>query len=247
MALLLVAGTASCGSDLEIGDVAVLESLPHDSLAYTQGLLLHEGFLLESTGRYGESDLRRVDPETGEVLAIVSLASEYFGEGLARVDSTLVQLTWREGVVLIYDLETLDLKQSIEIGMHGWGLCYDGESLFMTSGGSILFRRDPTSLDVVESIQITLDGSPLSEVNELECVGDHIYGNVYQSNLLVKIEKETGRVVAQYDASRLVPVEIRGLVDAVLNGIAYEPGTDSFYLTGKLWPTMYRVRLLPPG
>ena len=208
---------------------------------------MHEGFFLESTGRYGESDLRRVDPETGAVLAKVDLADEYFGEGLARVGETLVQLTWREEVVLIYDLETLELEQSIEIGMHGWGLCYDGESLFMTSGGSILFRLDPTSLDIVESIQITLDGSPLSEVNELECVGDYIYGNVYQSNLLVKIGKETGEVVAQFDASRLVPTEVRGLVDAVLNGIAYEPETDSFYLTGKLWPTMYRVRLLPPG
>lgn len=236
----------ACASGVETGTVEILETFPHDSTAYTQGLLFHDGFLYESTGKYGSSELRRVDPRTGEVVEAVPLDEEFFGEGLARVEDRLVQLTWKEGAAFVYDLATLERERTVDVDTHGWGLCYDGESLYLTSGGSILFRRDPETLEAVGSVQITMDGSPISEVNELECVGEHIYANVFQSTLVVKIDKGTGEVVERFEAAGLVPGPLRGDVEAVLNGIAYDPGSESFYLTGKLWPATFRVRFVSP-
>lgn len=237
---------AACESGVPSGRVEVLDTLPHDTSAYTQGLVLRDGALYESTGRYGSSELRRVDPRSGDVLEVVRLSEDYFGEGLAAVDDRLIQLTWREGVALVYDRETLSAEDTVEVSTNGWGLCYDGEALYMTTGSSILFVRDPVTLERTGEIQIVRDGRSLREVNELECVGDHVYGNVYRSESIVQIDKATGRVVAEFDASRLVPPGVRDSPDAVLNGIAYDESSDSFYLTGKLWPVMYRVRLVPP-
>lgn len=250
LALSAVAGlfAASCEPAMPVGSVEVLETLSHDTSAYTQGLVFQDGVLYESTGRYGASTVRRVDPATGEVLARVPLPEEYFGEGLAAVDGRLVQLTWQEGVALVYDRETLALEDSVSVPTHGWGLCFDGESLYMTTGSSILYRRDPETLMETGSVQITRGGASLARVNELECVGEHIYANVYQSTDILQIHKGTGEVVAEFDAASLVPAGVaRGDPDRVLNGIAYDPASESFYLTGKLWPVMYRVRLVDEG
>lgn len=241
MAAVFAAG--ACQSGVAQGRIEILDTLPHDTAAYTQGLVFHDGALYESTGRYGGSTVRRLDPGTGQVLAVDSLAEDYFGEGLAAVDGRLIQLTWRENVALIYDPNPLALRDSVEVSTHGWGLCHDGESLFMTTGNSLLYQRDPGTLEVEGQLQITRDGAPLWEVNELECVGEWIYANVYRSDTIVRIDKETAEVVEEFDAGHLVPPELRGSDDAVLNGIAFDPETDTFYLTGKLWPVMYRVRL----
>lgn len=243
-ALLVVLGTAvSCDPGVPAGEIRVLETLPHDSTAYTQGLVFHGGFLYESTGRYGQSTVRRVDPASGEVLARTPLDEAYFGEGLAVVGDVLVQLTWQENVAFVWDLETLELRDSVAVEGRGWGACYDGEALYTTSGGSILTRRDPSSLEPLEEIQVVRDGSPLWQINELECVGDAIYANIFQSDDIVRIDSSTGRVEVVFQAAGLVPAAFRGSPEAVLNGIAYDEATDSFYLTGKLWPVMYRVRL----
>lgn len=223
----------------------MLETLPHDTSAYTQGLVLHEGALYESTGRYGSSTLRRLDPATGEVLDRVELDDRYFGEGLAAAGDRLVQLTWQENVVLFYDVATLERVDSVAVEGRGWGLCFDGEALYMTSGGSILSIRDPVSLEVRGDVQVVRGGVPLWEVNELECVGEAIYANVYQSDVIVQIDKATGEVRREYDAAALVPGPLRGSPDAVLNGIAWDEESGTFLITGKLWPVMYRVRLTP--
>lgn len=237
---------AACGPGVPSGEIEVLETLPHDSMAYTQGLVLHDGVLYESTGRYGSSTVRRVDPGSGEVLARTPLGGEHFGEGLAVVEDRLVQLTWQEDVAFVYDLETLAPRDTVAVEGRGWGLCYDGDVLFSTSGGSIMTRRDPSSLEELGQVQIVRDGVPLWEVNELECVGDVIYANIFQSDDIVRIDKATGEVVAVFDAAGLVPGPLRGSAEAVLNGIAYDEASDTFYLTGKLWPVMYRVRLVAP-
>lgn len=236
-----------CDDGPAVGSVEVLETLPHDTAAYTQGLVLYQGHLYESTGRYGSSSLRRIDPATGEVQARIPLSEELFGEGLAVVDGRLVQLTWREGVALIYDPATLDVRDTLELPGDGWGLCYDGTSLYQTDGSSILWIRDPGTLEARDQLQVRQDGALLQQVNELECVGDHILANVFQSDEIVRIDKLSGEVVARYDASALVPEIHRGSPEAVLNGIAWDPDTDSYYLTGKLWPVLYRVRLVPAG
>ena len=235
---------AGCGTQAEGQGIEVLRTFPHDPTAYTQGLVFHDGKLYESTGRYGGSTLRELDPATGAILRSVSLPSTHFGEGLALVGQRLVQITWREAEALVYDLATLEEAGRIPYEGEGWGLCYDGETIFMTTGGSLLHLRDPSSFEARGTRPITQEGRALWQVNEIECVGDYIYGNIYLTDRIVKIEKETGRVVAEYDASELIPTGGRPTeYGAVLNGIAYDPAKDVFYLTGKNWSSMFEVRL----
>jgi len=223
----------------------IIRTLPHDPGAYTQGLILHQGRFYESTGQYGSSTVREVDVETGTVLASHSLGEDYFGEGLDRVGDRLIQLTWQTGVAFIYDIATLEPIGTFEYEGHGWGLCHDGTSLFMTNGSADLQRRDPSTFQLLETLRVTLNGAPVFQINELECVGDEIYANVFMSHRIVRIDKATGVVTADIDASGLVPQGGRPLdAGAVLNGIAWDPESETFYLTGKLWPTMFQVRFV---
>lgn len=223
----------------------VIRTLPHDPGAYTQGLLLYGERFYESTGQYGSSTVREVDIETGRVIASHALTEEYFGEGLARVGDRLIQLTWQTGVAFTYDVASLSPVGSYEYEGHGWGLCHDGTSLYMTNGSADLQRRDPATFELLETLQVRLDGAPVFQINELECVGDDIYANVFMSNRIVRVDKATGVVTAEIDAAGLVPEGGRPLdAGAVLNGIAWDPATDTFYLTGKLWPTMFQVRFV---
>jgi len=223
----------------------VIRTVPHDPGAYTQGLILQGNRFYESTGQYGSSTIREVEVETGRVVVSRPLGEEYFGEGLARVGDRLIQLTWQEGVAFIYDLATLSPVGSMEYEGHGWGLCYDGTFLYMTNGSADLQRRDPETFQLLETLQVRLDGAPVFQVNELECVGDDIYANVFMSNRIVRVDKATGVVTAEIDATGLVPEGGRPLdAGAVLNGIAWDPASDTFYLTGKLWPTMFQVRFV---
>ena len=242
LALCALAGCAS--SAVPSIDYEILGTFPHDPAAYTQGLLFHDGQLFESTGRYGESSVRRVDVPTGEVQARVAVDSALFGEGLARVDSELVQLTWKAGRALIYDIETFDVVREFTYEGDGWGICYDGEALWMSDGSSALERRDPQTFAVTATVEVTRAGSSQRRLNELECVGGWIYANVYQSDIIVRIDKTTGEVLGEIDLSS-VPLSARkpGDIDAVLNGIAYVPETDVFLVTGKLWPKLLALRL----
>lgn len=237
-----VSGCQGAGGTI---DYEIVGSFPHDTTAYTQGLLYHGQHLYESTGRYGESTLRRVDPATGQVLAAVPLDSTYFGEGLARVGDTLVQLTWKEGVALRYRLDTLELMGEHEFAGEGWGLCFDGEALYMSDGTAVLKRRDPGSFEVVEEITVSDGGFPVRQLNELECVGDWIYANVYLTDRIVRIDKQTGAVVGTLNAVGLsVPGGRPSDPGAVLNGIAYIEETDVLLVTGKLWANVLALRLL---
>jgi glutaminyl-peptide cyclotransferase len=221
----------------------MIRKLPHDPGAFTQGLLVSEGRFYESTGLKGRSSLREVDRESGEVLRIVSLPAEYFGEGLAMVDDRLIQLTWQSGVAFVYDRQTLVRQGTFAYAGEGWGLCYDGESLYMSDGSATLFRRDPKTFAVLSTSQVMLNGVPVRKLNELECVGTHVYANIFLTNRIVKINKKSGRVVAEIDASALTAMSGRPAnPEAVLNGIAYEPESDTFYLTGKFWPAIFQVR-----
>jgi len=222
----------------------VIASYPHDAQAFTQGLLLEGGYFYESTGLYGRSSLREVVPETGEVLRLLPLPEEYFAEGLALVGDRLIQLTWREGEALVYDRETFEHLDTFSYEGEGWGLCFDGESLYMSDGSDTLYRRDPESFEVTGEVRVTLRGEGVRNLNELECALDHVYANVWQEDRIVKIDKASGRVVEEIDASGLLSADERAQLapDAVLNGIAYNPARDTFYLTGKLWPKVFEVR-----
>ena len=242
--LALCALTGCTSSTVPAIEYEILGTFPHDPAAYTQGLLFHDGHLLESTGRYGESGVRRVDVPTGEIQARVAVDSALFGEGLARVDSELVQLTWKAGRAFVYDAETFEVLREYAYEGEGWGLCYDGESLWMSDGSSALERRDPRTFAVTETVEVTRDGSPQRRLNELECVGDRIYANVYQTDIIVRIDKATGEVLGEIDLSS-VPLSARrpGDPEAVLNGIAYVPETGVFLVTGKLWPNLLALRI----
>ncbi len=224
----------------------VLSVRPHDTTAYTQGLLLHDGYLYESTGRHGASTLRKVDPQTGEVLQMIRVPDEYFAEGLALVDDRLIQLTWQSEVAFIYDRETFEQIGTYTYEGEGWGLCTDGRYLYMSDGTPFLDVRDPQTFELIFSGLVTVQGSLVERLNELECVGDYIYANIWQTDYIVQINKYNGVVVAVIDASNLLTEEERAQFDEqeVLNGIAYLPETDTFLITGKHWPKMYEVRFV---
>lgn len=242
--LCLSSVTVQAKSSVEQLGIKILAELPHDPAAFTQGLLLYKGHFYESTGLYGHSSLRKVQPITGEIVAKRTLESGYFGEGLARVGQQLIQLTWREGQALVYDIADLSLQQEFHYQGEGWGLCFDGEQLWMSDGSSVLQQRNPQDFSPHGQLSVTLNGQPLNLLNELACVGEHIYANIWHDSRLVRINKTTGRVEAEIDASALVAASERGRdSEAVLNGIAYDEQEKVFYLTGKLWPKMFKVQL----
>ena len=174
------------------------------------------------------------------------LSEEHFGEGLALVGPELVQLTWKSGLAFVYDSETLTLQRTFNYDGEGWGLCFDGEFLFMSDGSDRLLKRDPNTFEVLEEIRVTRNGFSLRRLNELECVGDDIYANVYQTNSIARIEKLTGKVTAEIDGFGLSLASERGSdPEAVLNGIAFDPGSGSFYVTGKLWSNLFEIQI--PG
>lgn len=229
----------------------IINTYPHDTDAFTQGLLLYDGFLYESTGLYGESDLRRVDLVTGEALEIIPLSDEFFAEGLALIDDRFIQLTWREGTAFVYDRDTLELLGAFRYNNEGWGLCYDGDLLYHSDGSSFITVRDPETFAEVRRFEVTIDGVPVVRLNELECVGDHIYSNVWQTTRILRINKATGAVSALIDGQALedaaraaYPDAVLGGTGNVLNGIAYNAEDDTFYVTGKKWPALFEVRFV---
>ena len=221
-------------------EVEVVAEHPHDRGAFTQGLLWADGHLWESTGEYGRSSLREVDPETGTVLRQVDVEPALFGEGLALVGDRLIQLTWRSGLALVYDRSTLGSVGEFIYPGEGWGLAWDGKRLVMSDGSSRLTFRDAKTFEEIGTLRVTLDGDPLGSLNELEAVDGWIYANLWHDDRIVRIDPETGKVRAVIDASGLLsPMERMGT--DVLNGIAYDPRSKTFWITGKLWPSMFQV------
>jgi glutamine cyclotransferase len=226
--------------------VQVVASYPHNPGAFTQGLLLHDGRLYESTGLYGRSSLREVELESGRVLRRFDLPADLFGEGLALVGNRLIQLTWKERRALAFDLPTFSRVGEHAYDTEGWGLCFDGTDLIMSDGSHRLYFRDPETFAVRRQIAVTEAGEPLGGLNELECVGDAVYANVWPTARIVKIRKRNGHVAAVVDGRPLLDaagVAARG-GEAILNGIAYDPLSETFLVTGKLWPKLFRVKFM---
>jgi glutamine cyclotransferase len=221
----------------------ILATVPHDTGAFTQGLIVHDEVIYESTGLYGESTLRQVDLETGEVTRRVELDDTFFGEGLELVDGTLVQLTWQQQTAIVWDAETFSELNRFSYEGEGWGLCADGDVLVLSDGTPTLRFYDPASFELVDEVAVTRDGEPVFALNELECVGGLVFANVWMTTDIVVIDPATGDVVAVVDAASLDEVDDPS-GGAVLNGIAYDETRDVFLLTGKLWPTIYVVRFV---
>jgi len=201
---------------------------------------MHNGWLYESTGLYGHSSLREVDPTTGEVVRQVDLDESLFAEGITVVGETLVMLTWKEGLALVFDIESLSVVANHTYADEGWGLCYDGTHLVMSNGTSELAFRNPEDFSIVSTLLVTDQGGEVSLLNELECVGDRVYANVWGSDSIIAIDKVTGEVRLTIEASILAENESDGYND-VMNGIAYVQEQDAFLITGKNWTSMYLV------
>ncbi len=217
---------------------------PHDPGAFTQGLVWDGGMLYESTGLYGKSSLRRVEPMNGEVLDRRLVDPNLFSEGLALVDGRLLQLTWKAGIVLVYDVATLELIDEYGFNGEGWGLAYDGSRLVMSDGSSRLTIRDLSDFRWRATVNVRLAGRPVNHLNELEFAEGALYANVWGQERIVRMDPDTGVVDAVIDASGLLSRGERARVD-VLNGIAYDPVSKTFWLTGKFWPKMFQVVFVP--
>jgi len=224
--------------------VEVIASYPHDPGAFTQGLLYHDGVLYESTGLEGESTLRRVDLKTGRVLQTVALPPPLFAEGLALAPQGLIQVTWQNDTGFVYDPATLALRRQFKYAGDGWGLCYDGTSLAMTDGSDTLAFRAPDTFAVQRSVRVVMNGTPLRSINELECANRSVYANVWHKDFIVRIDPATGVVLERIDAAGLLTESEAAGAD-VLNGIAYDPADGLFYITGKRWPKLFKVRFVP--
>jgi glutamine cyclotransferase len=241
----LAAGAAAlaCVASADPPDYAVVRSMPHDTAAYTQGLVYAEGRLYESTGRYGRSQVRLVDLLTGRAAQAVSLPDDRFGEGLALLGGTLYQLTWTSGVAYTYDARTLAPRDSFTYAGEGWGLTTDGTSLIMSDGTATLRFLDPHTLALRREVTVRDQGSPLSQLNELEYARGALFANVYRSDWIVRIDPTSGAVVDWIDLAGLLPPGDRTGSTEVLNGIAFDEATGHLLVTGKLWPTLFEIRL----
>jgi len=224
---------------------SVTATYPHDPTAYTQGLVWSDSVLYESTGRNGHSEIRRVDLRTGRVLASRPLAPDRFGEGLALLRGRLYQLTWQSGVAYTYDAATLAPGDSFRYAGEGWGLATDGTSLIMSDGSDSLRVLSPATFGLERVVHVKYNGSPLHKLNELEYVNGELLANVYESNWVLRIDPKTGEVREVIDLADLYPN--RAPTAEVMNGIAVAPDSGQLLLTGKMWPTMFQVRLGAPA
>lgn len=223
----------------------VVNTFPHDIGAFTQGLLYHEGFLYESTGLRGQSTLRKVALETGDVLRRHDLDPQFFGEGLALVDDRLIQLTWTSGIGFVYDLDTFAELGTFTFEPEGWGLTYDGKRLIKSNGTNILRFLDPDTFEVLGEVAVFDGIQPITRLNELAYINGRVYANVFQTNEIVIINPENGAVTGRIDLRGLAPAGVQAFRGDVLNGIAYDAENDRLFVTGKRWPSLFEIRLVP--
>lgn len=223
----------------------ITNEFPHDHTSYTQGLFFKDGVMYESTGQYGTSKVMTVDLQTGKAIKSISLDNSYFGEGITPLDDKIYQITYKEQQAFVYDLDFNKLHTFNYSSGEGWGLTTYGDTLLMTDGSENIYFRDKDSFEVIKTLSVNNHLGPVKNVNELEIIDGYLYANIYQTDLIVKIDLKNGAVVGQLDLSDIWPERNRynGTAD-VLNGIAYLPATDKVYVTGKLWPKLYEIELV---
>jgi glutaminyl-peptide cyclotransferase len=225
-------------------EVEILAQIPHNPMSFTQGLLFHDGYLYESTGLYGGSTLQKLNPQTGDTLIVDSLESSLFGEGISLCDGKIVQITWRESMALIHRLDDLKVVSAWQYPTEGWGLTTDGKRLIMTDGTPYMYFRSLTDFSLQGKITVRLQGQPIQALNELEYVKGTVYANILGEDWILEIDPESGNVTAAIDARSMREKIPEKEPPDPLNGIAFDATTGDFYLTGKLWPAIFRVRFV---
>ena len=246
--LVLVFGhqTAAQGSP-PVDTYRVVKAYPHDTSAYTQGLIYRDGFLYESTGLNGRSTLRKVRLETGEVVQERRVEQAHFAEGLTDWNDQLVQLTWQSNVAFVYELATFAPRRTFNYSGEGWGLTHDGKRFILSDGTSQLRFLDPETFRELGRVTV-MDGQvPVRDLNELEYIRGEIYANVWHTDRIARISPETGRVVRWIDLRGLMSGGYKLDQEAVLNGIAHDPARNRLFVTGKLWPRLFEIEIIPRG
>ena len=223
----------------------MVNTFPHDRKAFTQGLVFIGGHLYESTGERGRSSLRMVELDSGRVLQNAPLKQKYFAEGLTSWGSTLVQLTWLTHIGFVYDRLSFRVLRTFKYDFDGWGLTQDGESLIASDGSTTLRFIDPVSFKETRRIEVTDRGKPVQELNELEYVHGEIYANVWHTDRIARISPVSGHVLGWIDLTGLLPANQHTGPEGVLNGIAYDAEHDRLFVTGKLWPLLFEIRVVP--
>lgn len=224
---------------------AIVSAYPHDTTAFTQGLAYRDGFVYEGTGREGQSSLRKVRLETGEIIQQVNLDPDLFGEGITLLNDKVIQLTWKSEIGFVYDLSGFHLLRRFSYSGEGWGLATDGRELFMSDGTSEIRVLDRETFQEKRRIRVHDGSTPVNQLNELEFVEGQIFANVWHSNRVARISPQTGDVVGWIDLTGLLSPMYRLEPEAVLNGIAYDPVRKRLFVTGKLWPRVFEIRLIP--
>lgn len=226
----------------------IVHVYPHDSEAFTQGLVYHDGFLYEGTGLNGRSSLRKVRLETGEVLEHTDLAPDYFGEGIAILNDQVFQLTWQSQTGFVYKLSDFSLVRRFSYPGEGWGLATDGRDLYMSDGSAEIRVIDPAGFREKRRIKVRDGQTPITQLNELEWVEGEIFANIWQTDRIARISPATGRVTGWIDLKGLLSPMYKLEEGAVLNGIAYDSKSKRLFVTGKLWPKLFEIQLVrKPG
>jgi glutaminyl-peptide cyclotransferase len=241
--LLLAAVTPALFGEAPVAGYQVVKTYPHDRSAFTQGLEYHNGFLYEGTGLNGRSTLRKVELATGRVVQQISLPYEYFGEGITMLAGEILQLTWQSQVGFVYGASDFKMLRQFRYTGEGWGLTNNGREVFFSDGSSTLRVLSPKTLAETRRIRVTDGATPVAQLNELEVVEGEIYANVWQSERVARISPATGKVVGWIDLRGLLSPIFSSGVD-VLNGIAYDAAGKRLFVTGKLWPSVFEIKVV---
>ena len=239
---ILLTCSVHAAENVPVHNIEVLNTFPHDPNAFTQGLAFHDGQLYEGTGRNGQSSLRLVDLESGELLKRHNLSARYFGEGITIRHDRIYQLTWRSHVGFVYDLATFNQERSFFIAGEGWGITHNEDALIISDGSSELRFLDPDSLQEMRRISVTLNGKSVEYLNELEFINGEVWANVWYQDVILRIDPENGSVKSIVDLTSLY--QDRDSREKVLNGIAWDEQGQRLFVTGKLWPNLFEIEVL---
>jgi len=231
--------------DTPVFGYKIVNTYPHDTNSFTQGLIFDKGVLYESTGLNGHSAVKIVDLKTGKTLKSHELPDNYFGEGIAIIENKIIQLTWRSKTGFVYDKKTLKLIKKFSYQTQGWGITYDGKYLIISDGSAVLYFMDPNTFKVVGTLEVHGDSGKVSKLNELEYINGEIYANIWGIEKIARINPKTGRVTAWINLSGLLSDQDKKNRVDVLNGIAFNSDKGSLFVTGKLWPKLFEIELVP--
>jgi len=244
---LLIAASVTLSAQTPVYGYRVVHVYPHDPDAFTQGLEFRAGYLYEGTGLRGRSSLRKVKLETGQVIQQIDLPPQYFGEGITVVNQQIIELTWQSQIGFVYNQASFQQLRSFNYPGEGWGLANDGQQIYMSDGTAEIRCWDPVTLQEKRRFTVRDRGKPVMNLNELEYVHGELYANVWQTDRIARISLRDGHVLSWVDLSGLLSAaDHAGPVD-VLNGIAYDVLSDRLFVTGKLWPKLFQIQIVPKG